>query len=130
MPSRTISSIVLNLSHGYETKEGDDPCINTAEQALNQLSILFRPQTFLVDAIPILRFVPSWFPGAGFKNLAKAWRKTLDDMTYVPWEYLLKRIVSKRIPSKPKYNAYCFHLAGEWHKSSQLQLRTSGNREI
>ena len=92
---RTISSIVLNLSHGYEVEDGSDPVINKVEDALNQLSILFRPQTFLVDALPFLRFLPAWFPGAGFKNTAKAWRRTLDDMTYVPWEYLKARMVRK-----------------------------------
>ena len=26
---------------------------------------------FLVNAIPWLRYLPSWFPGAGFKKIAK-----------------------------------------------------------
>ncbi|KAF7800073.1 hypothetical protein EIP86_011316 [Pleurotus ostreatoroseus] len=91
---KTISSIVLNFSHGYEVEDGSDPVINKVEDALNQLSILFRPQTFLVDALPFLRFLPAWFPGAGFKNTAKAWRRTLDDMTYVPWEYLKARMAN------------------------------------
>lgn len=94
--TRTISGIVLNLSHGYETKEGSDPFINQVEEALIQLGELFRPGTFLVDILPVLRFVPTWFPGAGFKKTADAWRKTLENMTNIPYEYVKTRIVRDR----------------------------------
>jgi hypothetical protein len=36
-----------------------------------------------VNTLPILRYVPSWFPGAGWKRVAQEWReqknKTIQD---------------------------------------------------
>ncbi|KIJ25993.1 hypothetical protein M422DRAFT_236734 [Sphaerobolus stellatus SS14] len=44
---------------------------NFAEAAL--------PGNFLVDTLPILRYVPSWIPGGGFKKTAKEWHRVVDN---------------------------------------------------
>lgn len=43
--------------------------------ASESTAIATVPGTFLVDAFPSLKHVPDWMPGAGFKRIAKEWRK-------------------------------------------------------
>ncbi|KAN0076772.1 Cytochrome P450 [Tylopilus felleus] len=67
---KNFSSISLRLSHGYVTQEGNDPLVELAELANSQLSKATTPGANYVDIMPFLKYIPSWFPGAGFKKTA------------------------------------------------------------
>ncbi|KII90751.1 hypothetical protein PLICRDRAFT_174122 [Plicaturopsis crispa FD-325 SS-3] len=88
----TAGAIILRISHGYEVQEHDDPFVELANHATEQFSLSTAPGAFLVDVLPLLRFVPSWFPGAGFQKTAKAWRKTLEEMVDKPHEYVKQQV--------------------------------------
>ncbi|KAG1797908.1 cytochrome P450 [Suillus variegatus] len=45
-------------------------------------------RAFMVDIMPSLAQVPEWFPGAGFKRLAREWRQTLDEMVDAPYKFV------------------------------------------
>ncbi|KAF8628141.1 hypothetical protein AX15_004074 [Amanita polypyramis BW_CC] len=47
--------------------------------------------TLSVPQTPV-RFLPEWFPGAGFKKTAKAWRKILHDMAEGPNQFAKQQI--------------------------------------
>ncbi|KDQ62054.1 hypothetical protein JAAARDRAFT_448042 [Jaapia argillacea MUCL 33604] len=83
----TAGAIILNLAYGYEVKEDRDELVALVDEAMQQFSILTTPNAFLVDAFPILRHIPNWFPGATFKRLAIEYKKTLTDMATVPFLY-------------------------------------------
>ena len=63
------------MSYSINIQPYDDPYIKTAEQALEVNSELTIPGAFLVDIIPILKYVPEWFPGANFQRKAALMRK-------------------------------------------------------
>ena len=82
------------MAYGYEVHDGHDSYVDLVELAMDQFSILAQPGAFLVDIIPILRHVPAWYPGAGFRKTAQLWRKNLDDMVDIPYEFAKRRLVS------------------------------------
>ena len=47
----------------------------------------------MVDVLPILRYIPAWFPGAGFQKLGREWKKAFDDMVDVPYSFTRKMMV-------------------------------------
>ena len=53
----------------------NDPYIKIAEEAIKASAELLIPGAFLVDIIPILKYVPEWFPGAKFQRKAAVMRK-------------------------------------------------------
>lgn len=67
--------------------------------ATEQFSELTRPGAFLVDVLPFLRHVPSWFPGGGYKNELKAWTMTVEEMADMPHEFVKQQMVSLTLPS-------------------------------
>ncbi|KDQ62055.1 hypothetical protein JAAARDRAFT_203276 [Jaapia argillacea MUCL 33604] len=90
----TAGAIILNLAYGYEVKEDNDEMVALVDKAMQQFSIITRPNAFLVDAFPMLRHVPSWFPGANFKRLATEYKKTLTDMVTLPFVYTKRQVAA------------------------------------
>jgi len=60
--------MTLSLAYDLPIKKEGDPYVALAEEAINSLALAVIPGKFLVDLIPILKYVPSWMPGAGFKR--------------------------------------------------------------
>ena len=67
----------------------------TTEEALSGASEAGIPGAFLVDLFPILKYVPSWFWGAGFKKFKKAarWRKAINAMADKPFRHVQEQLV-------------------------------------
>jgi hypothetical protein len=63
------------MTYGIKVQPYNDPYIKIAEEAVGAIAELMIPGAFLVDIIPILKYVPEWFPGATFKRKAAVMRK-------------------------------------------------------
>ena len=96
--------------YGYTVQEGDDPYINIADKVLDEFVQATTPGAFLVDALPILRYVPSWVPGAHFKTLAAEWREHMLQMVEAPLE-----IVKGQLESGTAVPSFASHLLEEDH---------------
>lgn len=74
---------IMRSVYGMEIKGHDDPFYEIAEVSMHSLSMAGIFGTFYVDFIPILKHLPRWIPGAGFRRLADDWgryvRRLRDD---------------------------------------------------
>ncbi|KAG1729789.1 cytochrome P450 [Suillus lakei] len=84
----TAGALILRISYGYEVKENNDPFVDLAKIALDNFSLTTTPGAFMVDSIPFLAKIPEWFPGAGFKRLAREWREIADEMADAPYKFV------------------------------------------
>ncbi|KIJ61751.1 hypothetical protein HYDPIDRAFT_115569 [Hydnomerulius pinastri MD-312] len=106
---KNLTSIILRLSHGYVTQEGEDPLVELAHTANSQLSLTTAPGAYYADLVPLMKYIPSWLPGAGFKRKAKEYAAVLNDMVEIPHNYVKSQLaagtalpsLSSRILSKP-----------------------------
>ncbi|GBE88750.1 Multifunctional cytochrome P450 monooxygenase af510 [Sparassis crispa] len=73
-----IAAIVFQISHGYTVLDMNDPLVQLAEQANHEFALSTIPGAYLVDVLPILRYVPDWLPGVHFKTQANQWRRTTE----------------------------------------------------
>ncbi|TFY62291.1 hypothetical protein EVJ58_g3958 [Rhodofomes roseus] len=87
-----IASISFGVSHGYSVESLDDPLVRLAERANSEYCMAAEPGAFLVNIIPALRYVPEWFPGAGWKQKMKAWRQTTESLRDEPFEYVKEQL--------------------------------------
>ncbi|KAG6861014.1 hypothetical protein C0995_004867 [Termitomyces sp. Mi166 len=62
--------------------------VTLSEQAVFKLSDSVFPGAMLVNALPILRHIPAWFPGAGFHTFAADCRQLTSQMLEVPFQYV------------------------------------------
>ena len=63
------------MTYGINVRPYNDPYIKIAEEAVEAVAEFLIPGAFLVDSIPILKYVPEWFPGAKFHGKAAVMRK-------------------------------------------------------
>jgi hypothetical protein len=92
-------------------KEKNDPFINLADRAMEQFSQSTTPCRYAVDILPactsflffwlisllistlIVKYIPSWMPGAGFKKTAKFYKETLYEFVNKPHDMVKERMV-------------------------------------
>ncbi|KAI3611715.1 cytochrome p450 [Moniliophthora roreri] len=91
---RHAGAIVLRVAYGYKAKDNNDPIVIAANEAMETLSKSLAPGAFLVNQIPILRFLPEWFPGAGFKKTARLWAPLYDAMVDIPFNFVVKQLTA------------------------------------
>ncbi|KAE9397654.1 cytochrome P450 [Gymnopus androsaceus JB14] len=68
-----MGAIILGVAYGLHVQPKNDPDIEAANKMIDVLTRALLPGAFLVDSFPILKYVPSWFPGASFKRKANSW---------------------------------------------------------
>jgi hypothetical protein len=73
--------------------DGDGSYVTTAETALGSMAEVGIPGSFLVDSFPIMKSIPAWFPGAGWKKKANFWRKISHIFANSPWDEVKKQMV-------------------------------------
>ena len=83
----------MRISHGYDVKWQNDPFIELGEQALDSVSTLTVPGRFLVDVFPFLQYVPDWFPGTAWKEVAKTGIKLREALYTIPYEWTKSQMV-------------------------------------
>ncbi|KAF8512772.1 cytochrome P450 [Gautieria morchelliformis] len=86
----TTGAIIMEVVYGSMLPR-QELYIATAEKTTSLLSAALTgltgfPGLFLVDMIPILKYVPEWFPGAEFQKKARLVRKVASDMNEAPFE--------------------------------------------
>ncbi|KAK1230828.1 hypothetical protein PQX77_006068 [Marasmius sp. AFHP31] len=84
-----FGSMVLKITYGYELQinVATDPYVELANKAMQGLSKTSIPGTFLVDFFPVLKHMPEWLPGGGFKRRARMWKKESYELRDRPWEW-------------------------------------------
>ncbi|KAJ7917029.1 cytochrome P450 [Mycena leptocephala] len=90
--------IIMSVAYGIDVKPANDPYITQADAALHSLVNAAVPGRFLVDSIPLLKYVPPWFPGAGFKRQANTWRSLARGMVDKPFTQAKLNIAMGKAP--------------------------------
>ncbi|KAJ7283162.1 cytochrome P450 [Mycena rebaudengoi] len=86
-------ALIMSIAYGIDTLPSNDPYMETAEGAIDAIMQAGVPGRYLVDLLPILKYVPAWFVGAGFKRQARQWKKLTDKMIQLPFQ-AAKRLVT------------------------------------
>ena len=73
----TFAAITMRISYGIELQQANDKYFAMIERLAEVGESITVPGRFLVEAIPWLRFIPSWLPGAGFKRYAAAAKRDI-----------------------------------------------------
>ena len=83
----------MKVLYGIDVQESKDPYILIAEESVKGLIEAGVPGAFWVDVFPGLKYVPSWFPGAGFQKRAARWREVNKSLTEKPFRYVKEQLV-------------------------------------
>ena len=84
---------IITIAYGLDVKPKNDPYIQIAEEAIRTSAEAAVPGAFWVDALPILKYVPAWMPGASFKRKAREWKIITERILNAPFECFLREMV-------------------------------------
>lgn len=102
------------MTYGHQVAEEGDNYVDLADKALSSLAHAGIFGTYLVvrfayihitghsgpdlihhqDYLPVLKYVPAWFPFASFQRQALEWRKSTSEMVSRPFNMIQDQMVS------------------------------------
>ncbi len=85
----------MSVVYDYEVSPTNDHFINIVNRTVEIVTATLLPGAHLVNTLPILRHLPTWFPGANFHRVAAHCRKLTHEMHTAPYEMVRKKMVSK-----------------------------------
>ncbi|PYI09628.1 putative cytochrome P450 [Aspergillus sclerotiicarbonarius CBS 121057] len=86
-------AIILKIAYGYTVKtDGHDPLVKMANDAMESFSTAGSPGMWMVDTIPALKYLPTWFPFAKFQRLGRIWRTQLLTAMETPYRMVRKQM--------------------------------------
>lgn len=56
--------VILGAAYGLEIPTKNDSHVLEAEAAIGVVVAVSMPGNYLVNVLPVLKYVPAWFPGA------------------------------------------------------------------
>jgi hypothetical protein len=65
---RHFGVIIMRAAYGFDDVERNRDIIQTTVTLLAEMGEARKPGRYLVNVFPILKYVPGWFPGAGFQQ--------------------------------------------------------------
>ncbi|KAF8586652.1 cytochrome P450 [Ramaria rubella] len=77
-------AIIMEVTYGFNVRPGDR-YLEVAEKAMEAMAEAGVPGAFLVDILPILKYVPEWMIGAGFKKKARQIRVVATEVAEAPF---------------------------------------------
>ncbi|KAJ6466267.1 cytochrome P450 [Mycena sanguinolenta] len=86
------AAIVMATLYGYDVQPTNDHFVALSERAVKKLVGSIFPGAVAVDTFPILRYLPSWMPGAGFQQYAAEARQLTTEMQEVPLNFVKQNI--------------------------------------
>ncbi|EJD00109.1 cytochrome P450 [Fomitiporia mediterranea MF3/22] len=89
---RMAGAIIMEIVFGHEVKSTDDKFLQIASKGGKTIAAAGAVGAHLVDLFPLLRFIPDWFPGTGFKRLPPGTREDLAAMRNVAFEYVKEKM--------------------------------------
>ncbi|KZV73581.1 cytochrome P450 [Peniophora sp. CONT] len=81
------AGVILKITYGYDTLPEKDPVVELVNESMAQFGdVSESSKVWLVDLFPILKNVPTWCPGAGFRKTAQHYQETILKMAQVPFD--------------------------------------------
>ncbi|KAJ7252463.1 cytochrome P450 [Mycena rebaudengoi] len=93
-------ALIMSIAYGVDTLPSNDPYMETAETVLDAALQAAVPGRYLVDTIPLLKYVPAWFIGAGFKRHARETKKLTVKMVQLPFQAAKRLVMEQLLPQK------------------------------
>lgn len=75
------------------------------------MSFFLLVSCFSLISVTKVKYVPSFFPGAGFKRKAKVWHQLASDMVEKPFAIVKRKIAEGS--ARPSFVANCFQRSGD-----------------
>ncbi|KAI0366792.1 cytochrome P450 [Pilatotrama ljubarskyi] len=81
-----FGATIMRIVYGIEVGDHSDRFVGIAEKGADIYIKITVPGRYMVETFPILRHLPTWFPGAKFRREAEAWKPDVLALRNAPFE--------------------------------------------
>ncbi|KAI0374206.1 cytochrome P450 [Pilatotrama ljubarskyi] len=81
-----LGATILEVSYGIKAKDADDEYIAIGERAVEGPTEALVLGALWVEFLPVLRYLPPWFPGASYQRKAAQWRQEAMALKHEPFK--------------------------------------------
>ncbi|KAI6099754.1 cytochrome P450 [Pisolithus sp. B1] len=94
------AAIIMAITYGYDVAPNDDPFVDNIARLVELfVSAMTTERATLLSAIPLLTYIPSWFPGGQFQNQAAECRTLVQVVLEDPVKYVRDKMASGTAPT-------------------------------
>lgn len=86
------TAVAMQMVYGYTVSDSEDYFVRLVRRVAKITTTASEPGRWLVDSFRWLSYVPAWFPGAGFKRIAKDWRADMEQSYEAPLAMVKQRL--------------------------------------
>ncbi|OSX58605.1 hypothetical protein POSPLADRAFT_1060503 [Postia placenta MAD-698-R-SB12] len=83
---RYNGALMLEIAYGHPVASAEDEYMAFADRSVAAVTDIGSVASTLVDFVPILKYIPTWMPGAGFKRQALRVKDMWAEMTRIPYQ--------------------------------------------
>ncbi|RDX49720.1 cytochrome P450 [Lentinus brumalis] len=87
-----VGANIMEVTYGIKVLPEHDPFIELAEAGQECVGQCATAGVYLVELLPMLKHLPTWFPGATFQRQAKAWHQKATRQLHVPYTDFVRRL--------------------------------------
>ncbi|KAK7002188.1 O-methylsterigmatocystin oxidoreductase [Favolaschia claudopus] len=104
MINRFSTGVISQIVAGHKIEGDDDLYMQTTQALRDSLGRSGVPGSTALDFFPILRYLPSWFPGIPYSSIAKECRPRLQQLYDFPLQAVQSQLASRESGSaKPSF---------------------------
>ncbi|KAK7053190.1 hypothetical protein VNI00_003809 [Paramarasmius palmivorus] len=103
----TSGEAIMSVTYGIVPKDSDDYYFKLVREMTKFIADVIAREDFLVDAMPIFKHLPAWFPGSTYKKKAAYGTRLLDEVIKQPFEF-----VRNEMRKGTAVPAVCSHFLG------------------
>ncbi|KAF9442056.1 cytochrome P450 [Macrolepiota fuliginosa MF-IS2] len=81
-----FAELITEIAYGIKIKEHKDPYVERIKESLGAISEATIPGKYLVEMFPMMKYIPSWFPGAGWKRRGEYFKGLNELVAREPFE--------------------------------------------
>ncbi|EIN09176.1 cytochrome P450 [Punctularia strigosozonata HHB-11173 SS5] len=85
-------AVIMMVTYGHQVTSMDDEFVKLAEQVREHGEK--TPGSNIVDIFPFMKYIPAWFPGAGFKREAMLKYRLAMEMRTAPYAEVMSRMAA------------------------------------
>ncbi|CAG9996855.1 unnamed protein product [Clonostachys byssicola] len=90
-------SSIIKVTYGYSIDTARrDPVLDLVTRMMANFNKIAGPGIWMVDIAPALKYLPNWFPGAGFKRAARIWKREVLAAAEKPFQFVQRQMENNR----------------------------------
>ncbi|QRV89138.1 cytochrome P450 family protein [Ceratobasidium sp. AG-Ba] len=86
------ASIAIRIAYGYKVDSANDRFVQVAEELMAAFSDVSAPATWSVNVLPMLRFLPTWFPFISFHQRIQEVRRMNEIAENEPFQFVQEQM--------------------------------------